>query len=91
MARWRGRGPESDCDRVLRSGWSRWFGVPVSAFAVLVDALALWGSFSLGTGVPVAARRWGEFLAALASMLILGAGAWFVLLQVAAVAFVPIA
>ena len=84
-----GCGPESDCDRVLQSRWSRWFGVPVSAFAVLVDVLALWGTFSIGAGVPSEARRRGEFLAALGLMLILGAGAWFITLQLAAVGICP--
>jgi uncharacterized membrane protein len=31
-----GCGPDSGCDRVLQSRWSRWFGIPVSAFSVLV-------------------------------------------------------
>ena len=31
-----GCGPESGCDKVLQSRWSRWFGIPVSAFSVLV-------------------------------------------------------
>jgi len=83
-----GCGPESDCDRVLQSRWSRWFGVPVSFFAVLVDALTLWGTFSLG-GASEVARARGGYAATLGSMLILGAGLWFVALQVAAVGICP--
>ncbi|HKQ39247.1 MAG TPA: vitamin K epoxide reductase family protein [Verrucomicrobiae bacterium] len=33
-----GCGPDSGCDRVLQSRWSRWFGVPVSAFSLAVYA-----------------------------------------------------
>jgi len=31
-----GCGPDSGCDKVLQSRWSRWFGVPVSAFSLAV-------------------------------------------------------
>ena len=31
-----GCGPESGCDKVLQSRWSRWFGIPVSTFSILV-------------------------------------------------------
>src|SRR6185503_8385025 len=79
-----GCGPESDCDRVLQSRWARWFGVPVSVFAVVVDLLTLLGAFALGNGSG-AIRSRGGYAAALGSMLILGAGLWFMTLQVAAV------
>ena len=31
-----GCGPDSSCDRVLHSRWSRWLGLPVSAIALLI-------------------------------------------------------
>lgn len=31
-----GCGPNSGCDRVLQSHWSKWFGIPVSAFSLVV-------------------------------------------------------
>jgi len=76
-----GCGPESDCDRVLQSKWSRWFGVPVSVFAVGIDALALWGTFALAGGATPEARRRGGFVAALGALLILGGGIWFIAIQ----------
>ena len=83
-----GCGAESDCDRVLQSRWSRWFGVPVSGFAVVVDALTLWGTFAMGSASELSRMR-GWHVAVLGSLLILGAGIWFVILQVAAVGICP--
>ncbi|MFM1768530.1 MAG: hypothetical protein RJA22_1059 [Verrucomicrobiota bacterium] len=76
-----GCGPESDCDRVLGSRWARWFGLPVSLFAVLVDGLTLWGTWQVGRAAvgPGAARAW--FVTVLGSSLILGAAMWFLALQ----------
>ena len=31
-----GCGPDSGCDKVLQSRWSRWFGIPVSVFSFVV-------------------------------------------------------
>ena len=84
-----GCGPESDCDRVLQSRWARWFGVPVSAFAVVVDLLTLWGAFALGPAVPAPTRRKGWVAATFGSMLIFGAGLWFVALQFISVGICP--
>src|SRR5262245_12571220 len=74
-----GCGPESACDRVLQSKWARWFGIPVSAFAVAVDLLVLWGTFQLRSRIPASVRR-GWLAVTFGSMLILGAGIWFVTL-----------
>lgn len=76
-----GCGPESDCDRVLSSRWARWFGVPVSVFAVLVDALTLWGTFQITRGTTQEGRARGWFAVLFGSSLILGAALWFVGLQ----------
>src|SRR6185436_20050165 len=76
-----GCGPESDCDRVLQSRWAQWFGIPVSVFAVVIDLLTLWGTFVLSPGTPAPARRRGWIAVTFGGMLILGAGLWFVALQ----------
>lgn len=84
-----GCGPESDCDRVLQSRWARWFGVPVSVFAVVVDLLTLLGAFALGPAMPAPTRRRGWVAATFGSMLIFGAGLWFVVLQLISVGICP--
>jgi uncharacterized membrane protein len=83
-----GCGPESDCDRVLNSRWSSWFGVPVSLFALVVDAVALWSTFALRGPTPEGRRR-GALAGAAAAMMILGAGFWFIALQLFSVGFCP--
>jgi len=75
-----GCGADSACDRVLHSKWARWFGIPVSMFAVAVDALVLWGTFQLRSRSSETLRR-GWLAVTFGSMLILGAGIWFVSLQ----------
>ena len=84
-----GCGPESDCDRVLQSRWARWFGIPVSVFAVAVDLLTLCGTFALGAATPAPAQRRGWVAVTFGAMLILGAGLWFVALQFIAVGICP--
>ena len=84
-----GCGPESDCDRVLQSRWARWFGIPVSVFAVAVDLMTLWGTFALGPAASASARRRGWAAVTFGAMLILGAGIWFVALQFVAVGICP--
>ena len=78
-----GCGPESGCDAVLKSRWAYWFGVPVSLPALAVYAGVLGVSFRLDEklGPNPCRRRW-QILIALACM-ILGAAAWFVLVQLA--------
>ncbi|HXJ55112.1 MAG TPA: vitamin K epoxide reductase family protein [Verrucomicrobiae bacterium] len=76
-----GCGPESGCSTVLQSRWGRWFGLPVSLFALGVDTAILGASFRLGPGAPPALQRraWG-WITPLA-MLVAGAAIWFVALQ----------
>ena len=83
-----GCAPDSACDRVLQSKWARWFGIPVSAFAVAVDALVLWGTFQLRSRSQEKLRR-GWLAVTFGSMLILGAGIWFVSLQLTKVGVCP--
>lgn len=83
-----GCGPESDCDRVLNSKWSRWFGVPVSVFALVVDAVALWSTFAFLASTREGRQR-GSLAGAAAGMMILGAGLWFIALQLFSVGICP--
>lgn len=84
-----GCGPESDCDRVLASRWARWFGIPVSFFAVGIDALTLWGTWQVGRGSPAGRALLGWRVVLAGSCLILGAAVWFVSLQAAGVGWCP--
>jgi len=68
-----GCGPESDCDRVLGSRWSKLFNLPVSLFALVIYAT----TFYLLRGSP---KRW-KFLNALAAVILVSA-LWFVGLQI---------
>jgi uncharacterized membrane protein len=83
-----GCGQDSACDRVLQSKRARWFGIPVSTFAVAVDALVLWGTFQLRSRSPEKLRR-GWLAVVFGSMLILGAGIWFISLQLTKVGVCP--
>jgi uncharacterized membrane protein len=77
-----GCGPDSGCDRVLKSRWAYWFGLPVSAPALLVY-LALFGA-TIGlkrTGDPALKRRIWQGMFALAAA-ILASAAWFIFLMV---------
>lgn len=85
-----GCGPESGCDRVLRSRWSSWLGIPVSLPALLVYSVALVMSFRLKPPTPVAARQRAWAVLILCAVAILGAVVWFVVLQVVVIgAFCP--
>jgi uncharacterized membrane protein len=76
-----GCGPDSGCDRVLRSRWAFWFGVPVSLLSLPVYAAFF--AATLGVGRWVAAERqklcWRILLSCAA--LIPGAAVWFGALQ----------
>lgn len=79
-----GCGPESGCDRVLRSRWAYWLGVPVSAPALLAYA----SLFTLTTLYPrqTQERRqqlWPWMLGL--SIMVVGAATWFVALMVFAI------
>src|SRR5262245_26443705 len=52
-----GCGPESECDKVLASRWAYWFGIPVSAFALVVDATFLAATFRLRRTIAVPRQR----------------------------------
>src|SRR5438876_9748058 len=52
-----GCGPDSSCDKVLHSRWSRWLGLPVSAVGLPVYLAILIGTFKLKRTVPAPAQR----------------------------------
>ncbi len=85
-----GCGPASGCDAVLHSRWAYWFGLPVSLGAVGAYVLALAATFRLGPQSSLSHRRFAWGLLSLISLWILGAAAWFVVLQVFVIkAFCP--
>ncbi|WCJ60576.1 vitamin K epoxide reductase family protein [Fontisphaera persica] len=72
-----GCGPDSGCDRVLRSRWAYWLGIPVSAPAFLAYGTL----FTLLTLYPrhnteEKQRLWAALL--VVSVLVVGAATWFV-------------
>jgi uncharacterized membrane protein len=77
-----GCGPESNCDRVLQSRWSSWFGVPVSVLALAADLWVLGWSLRLGPATPPALQRKAWAAVFPAGILVAGAAVWFVALQV---------
>jgi uncharacterized membrane protein len=76
-----GCGPESGCDKVLRSRYAYWLGVPVSLIAVLLYAGLLAATFRLGRGAPAEAQRQTWRALVPIAVAILGAALWFVGLQ----------
>lgn len=65
-----------DCEAVLGSPWSKWFGVPVAAMGALCYALAVVALVMIG-GATTAAWRLLEFVVPAA----LGAAVWFIGVQ----------
>jgi uncharacterized membrane protein len=77
-----GCGPDSGCDKVLQSRWSKWFGVPVSVFALLVYGALFALTFKLDKKTtPLAQRETWKFLIPI-SVLIIASVLWFAALQV---------
>ena len=80
-----GCGPGSGCHHVLSTRWAYWLGVPVSlpAFGLYLALLAA----TLAVTNPRLRQRerlWWQFIAG-ASLAVVGAGLWFVLLQYAVI------
>lgn len=76
-----GCGPESDCDKVLQSRWSKWFGLPVSLVALMVYSLILGASFRLSRGTPPPLQRKAWLWLLPCAMVVVAAALWFVGLQ----------
>jgi uncharacterized membrane protein/protein-disulfide isomerase len=77
-----GCGPQSDCDKVLTSRWAYWLGVPVSVFAVVVDLLAFLSTLMLKPKAPAVGQRRAWDILLPCALLLIGAGIWFVSVQV---------
>lgn len=77
-----GCGPESNCDKVLNSRWSKWFGFPVAVPAFFLYAFMLAAALRLAPKAsPEQQRRaWSALVPA--AWVVLGAVVWFVALQV---------
>ena len=76
-----GCGPDSGCDQVLHSRWSRWLGVPVSAPALVIAVTMLLLTFRLSdrASPSVQTNTWTWLFPG--AVLILGAALWFTALQ----------
>jgi uncharacterized membrane protein len=79
-----GCGAGSGCAAVLSSRWASVLGIPVGALAAIAHAALLILSFPAASGPP-ARRRAAQLLASAVAVSILGAAAWFVILQFAVV------
>ena len=77
-----GCGPESGCREVLRSRWAYWFGVPVSAPALVLYLALFAGTFRLQRQRPPALQRLAWHWIIPGSVLAVGAALWFLALQV---------
>jgi uncharacterized membrane protein/protein-disulfide isomerase len=75
-----GCGPESGCDKVLRSRWAYWLGLPVSVPAFLAYAI-LFTLLSLYPRMSVEQKRqiWAVLLGL--SVMVVGAASWFIALM----------
>src|SRR2546423_6754489 len=72
-----GCGPESNCDKVLHSQWSRWLGLPVSALALLIYLGIFAGTFWLRRTVAPDQQRaaWRGLVPS--AVAVIGAALWF--------------
>ncbi len=77
-----GCGPESSCDKVLQSRWSKWFGLPVSFAAVAAYAALFGATFALGRNVPPARQRLAWKILVPVAVLVIGSVLWFAGLQI---------
>ena len=80
-----GCSPGSACDQVLQSRWSKWFGLPVSAFSLLVYAVLFGASLRLTGRVPAEKLRQAWQVIVPSSLLLLGGAVWFLTLQLAVI------
>jgi uncharacterized membrane protein len=78
-----GCGPDSGCDRVLQSRWSKWFGIPVSAFSVLVYGGLFATTLRFGRKSDPAAERAAWRIILPLTVLAVLAAVYFIVLQIA--------
>src|SRR5688572_9381524 len=76
-----GCGPESNCDKVLGSRWSKWFGIPVSVPAFFLYTWMLAALLRLTPKASPQQQRQSWSVLVPAAWAVTGAVAWFVALQ----------
>jgi len=76
-----GCGPDSACDKVLHSRWSRWLSLPVSALALLVYAAVFAGTFWLRPTVERRQQRRAWSVLIPCAVVLIGAAVWFLVVQ----------
>jgi uncharacterized membrane protein len=76
-----GCGPDSGCDKVLNSRWSKWFGIPVSVPAFFLYVLMLAGLLLLTPKASALQQRQAWAALVPAAWVVIGAVVWFVGLQ----------
>src|SRR5688572_23034509 len=76
-----GCGPESNCDKVLGSRWSKWFGIPVSVPAFFLYTLMLVALLRLTPKASPEQQRQSWSLLVPTAWVVVGAVVWFVALQ----------
>ena len=74
-------GSSFDCNSVLASKWSAWFGQPTSALALILYAIVLVALAYLGPQTPAKHRRLSWWLLVVLSVMAFGAAVWFIVLQ----------
>lgn len=74
-------GAGTGCDAVLNSAWSSWFGLPVSAPAIVLYAVMLAATLFIGPGRSVTQRRWAWAVLWIGAVAAIGAAVWFSALQ----------
>jgi uncharacterized membrane protein len=77
-----GCGPDSGCDKVLHSRWSKWFGIPVSVPAVLLYSLMLAATLRLGPKATAEQQRQAWSILLPGAWAAIAAVVWFASLQV---------
>lgn len=79
-----GAGTQTDCDIVLTSSWSKWLGVPVAFVGLACFASLAALSVMLGLTGP-RNGRWVDTLVVMLSIAAMGAGLWFIGVQLFAI------
>lgn len=80
-----GCGSGSDCDKVLQSRWSKWFGLPVSGFSLLIYAALFAASLGLRSDARPTQRQFAGSAILPGAILVLGAAVWYTVLQFAVI------
>ncbi len=77
-----GCGPNSDCDKVLQSKWSKLFGIPVSLFALPIYIALIYSVGLFREHIEPRKQRDAWRITLLCSYLVFGAAIWFTFLQI---------